>query len=88
MKIVFFWHSKPIRDKFWTNSKYVFFDNAGWKIHKNGKRINLSLDEFSKKPFFTDYNINQIVQEIRNYTEVWSRWFSLGDQNELIIRGV
>ena len=86
MKIVFFWHSKNIRSKYWNNPDYIFFDNSGWKVFKNGLRQNISIDDFSQDPFKRKHNITKIVDEIRSYSEVWSRWYSLGDQNELLIR--
>jgi hypothetical protein len=89
MKIVLFWYGDVLRDQYWGQEDYIFFDQSGWWIFGDNRRELCSVDEHddanaTSYPEFFD--IVNVIAELRSLGPLWSRWCGRGDQYELLLR--
>jgi hypothetical protein len=87
MKIVLFWYNKYQKDFFWSNKDYIFFDDLGWWIFKDGDRKNFKINYFVKGNFSnTNFDFLKAIKKIKSSSSMWNRHNSRGDTYERIIR--
>lgn len=89
MSLVIFNPKPEIYEKYILDSNVVFYDGEGWWIVRGNERI--CTGKYSCIPGGIGDGlqpIHHLIDEIRNFGPLWSRWMARGDQYELLYRDV
>ena len=77
---------KEIKQIFYHDPQYVFFDEYGWwHLEDDGvrKMVKISIDDFSK---ISDIDIPDIRKKIQWWSPIWTRWCGSAEEYE-VMRG-
>ena len=87
---IFFWPDKKTKKEFWNNKNFFFFDIDGFasyfdgdqRVKENIFKNKVDLDFFNLKK----NNIENLVENYRNFLQMWCRFTTKGDTYEVNIR--
>ena len=87
---IFFWPDKKTKKEFWNNKNFFFFDIDGFasyfdgdqRVKENIFKNKVDLDFFNLKK----NNIENLVENYRNFLPMWCRFTTKGDTYEVNIR--
>jgi hypothetical protein len=86
-KILIICPLKSIKEYYFTNENIIFFDFYHWYIVDDGKRKKNALRNFVKyDKVLKEFNIQDIIANLRDSNPLWSRWIDKGDQYEQYYR--
>ena len=89
MSIIVFNPTPNLFDRYKKKSNIIYYNDDGWWIVENNKRVcKGKCDEklYLWENGIHSQSIKEIINEIRKFGPLWSRWVTTGDQYELLYR--
>jgi hypothetical protein len=87
MKTVIFYFGVAMKDVCWRRDDIILFNGEGWWLINGASRVSvLPSDLIAGKCEYYKYNQVAIIEKLRSWGPIWSRWCGKGDQYELLLR--
>jgi hypothetical protein len=86
-KIAIFFFGPQIKQLYWEREDIVYFNEKGWWLIKDGTRKPISPAVLAKTSNeYPKTDPIELIQKLRGWGPIWSRWCGRGDQHELALR--